>query len=153
MIHVGEVNFFYQYWLQDDIIGFIIVKWWSQTLQIIGKHLKQVRYFISKSSWAFEHSNSVKSPPDNHSQSVSGSVGITISCSLWAFPLSVSLTSLHLRSLCFSQTRNCARLLIVATQNMHGHHIYWYDNICETAIREELLCEREPGNTKDRYIL
>jgi len=49
----------------------------------------------------------------SHSQLVS----ITSSCSLVAFPLSVSLVPLHLLCLCssVSQTRNCTRVLIVAT--------------------------------------
>ena len=48
---------------------------------------------------------------------ICSSVGITSSCSLLAFPLSVSLASLCLRCLCFSvsQTHNCIRRLIVAT--------------------------------------
>jgi len=47
-----------------------------------------------------------------------GSVGITSSCSLLAFPLLVSLALSRLCCLCFavSQTHNCARLVIVATQ-------------------------------------
>ena len=34
---------------------------------------------------------------------------------------------------------------------VHGYHIY--NNIWEAAVGEELLCEREPRNTKDRYAV
>ena len=62
----------------------------------------------TKTSWVIQARNS---------QSVSCSVGIMSSCSLLAFLLTVSLTSSHLHCLCspVSPTRNCARLLIVAT--------------------------------------
>jgi len=40
--------------------------------------------------------------PDSHSPSISDSVGITSSCSLLAFPLSVYLVSSCLHCLCFS---------------------------------------------------
>jgi len=45
--------------------------------------------------------NEAKSSPGSHSQSASDSVGITRSCSLLAYLLSVSLTSLRLHYLCF----------------------------------------------------
>jgi len=53
-----------------------------------------------------------KCSPGSHSLSVSCFVGITSSCSLLAFPLSVSLAS---SSLCSSvpRTRNCATLLLI----------------------------------------
>jgi len=74
-------------------------------------------FHIYKTSWAFEHSDSFSGSSGSHSQLVSCSVGITSSCSLLAFPLTVSLTSSRLRYLCspVSQTCNCARLLTVAT--------------------------------------
>ena len=55
----------------------------------------------------------IHSSSGSHSQLVS----IMSSCSLVAFPLSVSLASLHPLCLCSSvpQTCNCARVLIVAT--------------------------------------
>jgi len=68
--------------------------------------------YQKRNSCAFEHSNPLKSSSSCHSQSVSGSVGITSSCSLLAFPLSVSLVSLCLyvvpASWYLPQTRNCA---------------------------------------------
>jgi len=45
-----------------------------------------------KTSRAFKQSNPLKNSPGSPSQSVSDSVGITSSCLLLAFPLSVSLT-------------------------------------------------------------
>ena len=78
---------------------------------------KQVWYFISKNQPGFRHSDPLKSSPGGPSLLVSDSVGITSSCSLLVFPLSVSLTSSCLCSQYPSRTRNCARLLIVATQS------------------------------------
>ena len=54
----------------------------------------------SLTSQAFEHSHPFKRSHGSHSQSVSCSVGITSSCSLLVFLFSISLTSLHLISLC-----------------------------------------------------
>ena len=70
----------------------------------------QVWYFISRSLKISIHSRALLAVP----QLVSCSVGVTSSCSLLAFPLSVSLSLLHLRCL-YSSTCNCARLLIIAT--------------------------------------
>ena len=47
---------------------------------------KTVRYFVTR--WAFKISDPLKSSPDSHSQLVRGSVDITSSCSLLAFPFS-----------------------------------------------------------------
>jgi len=44
----------------------------------------------------------LKSSPSSYCLLVSDSVGTTSSCSLLAFPLSVSLAPSHLRCLCFS---------------------------------------------------
>jgi len=54
-----------------------------------------------KTSWAFQHSDPLKSSPGSHSQSVSGSVHITSSCLLLIFSLLVRLPLLHLHCLCF----------------------------------------------------
>ena len=63
---------------------------------------KQVWYFLSKNQLGLRCSNPFKSPPGSHSLLASDSVGTTSSCSLLAFPLSVSLTLLRLCCLCFS---------------------------------------------------
>ena len=55
-----------------------------------------------KTSWAFKHSDPLKSSPGSHSQFVSDSVGIISSCLLLAFPFLVSFALSHLRCLCFS---------------------------------------------------
>jgi len=94
----------------SDIINLVwpyIPSWWARQ----GK-----TNYIYKYKPA-EHSDPLKSSPRSRSQSVSDSVGIMSTCSLLAFPLLVSLTSLYLRCLCFSVswTHNCARLSIVAT--------------------------------------
>jgi len=67
-----------------------------------GNKQEQVWYFISKNQPALRCSNPLKSSPGSHSLLVSNSVGITSSCSLLVFPLSVSLMSSRLRCLCFS---------------------------------------------------
>jgi len=65
---------------------------------------QQIWYFIPKnqpSLW-LQRSDPLKSSPGSHPLLVSDYVGITSSCSLLVFPLSVSLTSLRLRCLYFS---------------------------------------------------
>jgi len=62
----------------------------------------QVWYFISKVQRGLRRSDPFKSSSGSHSLLVSDSVGTTSSCSVLAFPLSVSLTSFHLRCLCLS---------------------------------------------------
>jgi len=54
-----------------------------------------------KNSQAFKQPNPLKNSLGSYFQSVSGSVGITSSCSLLVFPLSVGLTSSHLLLLGF----------------------------------------------------
>ena len=63
---------------------------------------QQVWYFIPKKQLGLQCSNPLKSSPVSHSLLVSDFVGIMSSCLNLAFPLSVSLTSLRLRYLCFS---------------------------------------------------
>jgi len=60
--------------------------------------VKQVLILFSylETSWAFEHAHSFNGSPGSHSQLVS----VKSSCSLVAFPLSVSLASLCLNYLC-----------------------------------------------------
>ena len=88
-------------------------------------------------SWASRYSNLLKSSPGSYSQSVSDSVGIVSSCLFLVFPLSVSLASLRPHCLCFrylSQTRNCARLLIVASSLilLKSTKVNSYDNnVCD----------------------
>ena len=84
---------------------------WSAELPL--KKKKQAISYL-KTSRAFKQSNPLMSSPGSPSQLVSDSVGITSSCWLLAFPISVSLTLLCLHCLCFSAS-HCARLLIVAT--------------------------------------
>ena len=57
-------------------------------------------FHIYETSWAFKHSDPFSGSPGSHSQVVSCSVGITSSCSLLAFPFSVSLMSSYLHWLC-----------------------------------------------------
>ena len=54
--------------------------------------LEQVWYFISKNHPGLWHTDPLKSSPGSHSLVVSDSGGTTSSCSLLAFPLSISLT-------------------------------------------------------------
>jgi len=91
--------------------------WW-----LCEGSVKNIKSDISypKTSLAFDvliHSRALLAA--QHSLLVGDSVGITSSCSLLAFPLSVNLTSLCLRCLYYSRTHNCTRLLIVATQSRH----------------------------------
>ena len=77
--------------------------------------------------------NLFKCSPGSHSQPVGCSVGITNSCSLPDFPLSVILVSSYLHCLCSLASRHCnyARLL-VATQvfkaaikvKLHGNNVH-----------------------------
>jgi len=86
---------------------------------------------------------------------LSCSVGIISSCSLWAFPLSVSLALSHLCCLCssVSWTRNYARVLIATSVLKSSHqvgtvlvHMRWW--------HKQLLCCHEVllkcGNAKFR---
>jgi len=73
---------------------------------------KQVYYFISKIQPGLQHFDSLKSSPGSHSLLVSDSVGITSSCSLLVIQVYIASASQYP-----SQTCNCARLLIVATQS------------------------------------
>ena len=59
---------------------------------------------MSKNQPSLRHSNPLKSSPGSHSLLVRDSVGIVSSCSLLAFPLSVSLVSSHLHYLCFLES-------------------------------------------------
>jgi len=62
----------------------------------------QVWYFMSKNQPGLQCSDPLKNSPGSHSLLVSDSVGITSSCLLLAFPLSISLASSHLHCLCLS---------------------------------------------------
>ena len=67
----------------------------------------------SKKSQAFEHSDPLKFSPGSHSLSASCSVGIWVTACFWHFcshPL-----CLHCLCSSVSRSRNCARLLTVAT--------------------------------------
>ena len=59
------------------------------------------RSVICENQPGLQCSDPLKSSPGSHSLLVSDSVGITSSCSLLAFPLSVSVVSSHLCCLCF----------------------------------------------------
>jgi len=78
--------------------------------------------FISKNQPGLQHSDPLKSSSGSNSLLVnSNSVGITSSCSVLASPLSRSTLShcvyVSSASQYPSRTRNCARLLTVATQS------------------------------------
>ena len=64
--------------------------------------MEQVWYFISKNQPGLQHSDSLKSSPGSHSLLECDSVGITSSCLLLAFPLSISPALSHLHYPCFS---------------------------------------------------
>ena len=84
------------------------------------RNLEQVWYFRFKSQEGLQHSDPLKSSPGSHSLVVNDFVGIMSSCLLLAFPLSVSLAfRIYIASASQypSWTRNCATLLIVATQS------------------------------------
>jgi len=102
----------WRYW-----IPFVCTYFWDITVTnsvcclfywfLIGRYqfkrnLEQVWYIIFKNQPGLQHSDPLKSSPGSHSMVVSDSVGITSSCLLLVFPLSVSLVLSRLRCLCFS---------------------------------------------------
>ena len=98
--------------------------------------------FISK-SLAGPLNMPIHGSSGSHSQLVS----ITSSCSLVAFPLSVSLVPLHLLCLCssVSQTRNCARVL-KAAELAHGvsHPTRMDSKPCMCIILLQSVTQRYP---------
>ena len=82
--------------------------------------MQQVWYFISKIQPGLRRSDPLKSSPGSHSLLVSDSVGTTSSCSLLAFhsqSASHHLVYVASASQYLSRSRNCGRLLPVATQS------------------------------------
>ena len=108
--------------LQQDRQDRLTLKTQNWLFNSIGTGSNKSWYFISKNQPGLRCSDPLKSSPSSRCLLVSDSVGTTSSCSLLAFPLSVSLVPSRLVASAFrypSRTCNCARLLIVATQSSH----------------------------------
>ena len=91
-------------YIVNIITSWLLVYFYDIVLNQISQ--EQVWYFISKNQPGLRRSDPLKP----------NSVGTRSSCSLLAFPLSMSLASSCLRCLCFSvsiSSRNCGRLLIL----------------------------------------
>ena len=108
-VKVQEHKQFHKYKL--GTLQFLVMKGKRLIMQIIWNCrqpelsfllIKQVWYFISINQPGLRRSDPLKSSLGSHSLLVSDSVGTTSSCSLLAFPLSVSLASSRLHCLCFS---------------------------------------------------